>query len=535
MSKTTLASPATKTTVTRPAENPNQQISSALDGSDYRRGYELLSQKILSGGATPSDQILAGVLALQLEKEESACAHFTAALAIQPENSDALYNLALMAMANQDPNSAIKYFEHIRHNEPSNASIYNDLGVAYLEAGRLARALTMLRHALVLDPNFRAARNTAMEICLANNWHNTAQSILSVSPTDTCTSVTIAEISRWRQVVGDSAGPTSLLTRGSSLRGKKIAIFASHDAFIKDIAADLANDNQVRKFDGESLERLQDLLRWADIAWFEWCDQLLIAATTLPKSCTIVCRLHSYEAFTEMPGQVDWSKVDQVVFVNQSVRELVGPRIPSTVPTTIIYNGVDLGRFALPTDKPTTKKIGSVGYINYKKNPALLLYAFEKIYRHDSSYTLHIAGQHQDPRIELYMNNYLRRHPLPVSFDGWVNDMPAWYHDKQFVISTSLFESFHYSIAEGMACGCLPLVHDWYGADYLYPHKSLFGDPDSCFKLVKAYESADLAKVRKENRQFIAERYDQSTKVFEIRALLASLAEKSQAVSLPTL
>lgn len=534
MSKAIITSPAAKTKVTRPAENPNQQISSALDGSDYRSGYELLSQKILSGGATPSDQILAGVLALQLEKEESARAHFTAALDVQPNNSDALYNLALLSMSCQDTDSAVKYFERIRHNEPSNASIYNDLGVAYFEAGRMARALAMFRHALLLDPNYRAARNTAIEICLANNWLATAKSLLKVSDTDRCTSITRAEIGRWHEVIAVSSGPIKGATNTNHLCGKKIAIFASHDAFIKDIAADLASDNQVRKFEGDSLERLLELLRWADIAWFEWCDQLLIAATTLPKTCTIVCRLHSYEAFTEMPSQVDWSKVDQVIFVNQSVRELVAGRIPATVPTTIIYNGVDLGRFTLPTDKPTTKKIASVGYINYKKNPALLLYAFEKIYRHNPSYTLHIAGRHQDPRLELYMTNYLARHPLPVYFDGWVEDMPAWYRDKQFVISTSLFESFHYSIAEGMASGCLPLVHDWYGADYLYPKNCLFSDPDSCLELVKSYESADLAKVRKENCQFIAERYDQSTKVFEIRALLAMLAEKSHTTPLKT-
>jgi hypothetical protein len=78
-----------------------------------------------------------------------------------------------------------------------------------------------------------------------------------------------------------------------------------------------------------------------------------------------------------------------------------------------------------------------------------------------------------------------------------------------------------------MASGCLPLVHDWYGADYLYPKDCLFGDPDACLELVKKYEVADLTKVRQTNRQFIADRYDQSTKVAEIRGLLSSLAEKN--------
>jgi len=98
--------------------------------------------------------------------------------------------------------------------------------------------------------------------------------------------------------------------------------------------------------------------------------------------------------------------------------------------------------------------------------------------------------------------------------------MPSWYDDKDFVISTSLFESFHYSIAEGMASGLLPLIHNWYGARNLYPGKYLFDDPDQCLDLLKQLESSDRKKMQTENRQLILNRYNQVDKSEEISDLV---------------
>jgi len=177
----------------------------------------------------------------------------------------------------------------------------------------------------------------------------------------------------------------------------------------------------------------------------------------------------------------------------------------------------------IPHSKVLTKKIASVGYINYKKNPTLLLYCFKKIHEYDPGYSLYIAGSHQDPRIELYFQHFLQRNPLPIYFDGWIDDMPQWYRDKSFVISTSLFESFHYSIAEGMSCGLIPLIHDWYGADLLYPNEFLYSDPDDCLRLLQTIEKSDTAQTACDNRKFIQQRYSQNDKVREIEQLLSQL------------
>ena len=499
-----------------------ERVNALLAIGDAVSAYPLLKELTATSHATAQTHIIAGLTALQLDKPEEARKQFERALERDPHNVDALHNLALLAVAADQLSTAIGHLTVLKRQHPRDAGVHNDLAVLRLNRRSPERALAGFRRALRLDPNYSVARNNAMQVCLDYGWLETAKRILHSTTAENLNPVARAEISRWREILDLIQPPAPISVTDSPIMGKKIAFFATHDTFIKDIMVDLGKGNQIRRFNGETVERLQELMRWADIAWFEWCDQLLVAATRLPKTCAIICRLHSYEAFTEMPEQVDWSKVDHLVFVNRSVKEIIGARIPSTVPTSVVHNGVDLERFSLPADKPTSRKIASVGYINYKKNPALVLYCFKKLHEYNPEFTLHIAGEFQDSRIQLYVQNYLKRHPLPVFFEGWIEDMPTWYRDKQYVISTSLFESFHYSVAEGMACGVLPLIHDWYGADYLYPSEFLFGDPDACVNLVTRLEEANLRALRGANRKFIEARYERSAVTAKLSAVLAS-------------
>jgi len=75
-----------------------------------------------------------------------------------------------------------------------------------------------------------------------------------------------------------------------------------------------------------------------------------------------------------------------------------------------------------------------------------------------------------------------------------------------------------------MASGLVPLIHDWYGADNLYPQKYLFSDPDQCLELVMEFEKSGRYALAIENRNYIAGRFDQRHKVNEIMRLLFSLA-----------
>lgn len=108
---------------------------------------------------------------------------------------------------------------------------------------------------------------------------------------------------------------------------KKIAFFSTgDDKFIWDIINQLSDEYFVTKITikrNEDLHLIDKWIRWSDISWFEWCDQLAVYGSRLPiaKEKKIICRLHSYEAFTNNIINVNWQNIDKVIFVSESIKQ----------------------------------------------------------------------------------------------------------------------------------------------------------------------------------------------------------------------
>jgi tetratricopeptide (TPR) repeat protein len=508
-----------------------------LADNDLVNAYPYLDSLARLQADSPQSSIAAGLVALTLAREDEAEKHFERAVEVAPEDYDANHNLGLLSLLRGNLDKAREVFERLSRLFPDRATIYHDLAVVWGRIGNSNQVLSALEKALELDPGYEQARLQAESYAAQLGVIGGAPGQSNdAGGSDRIERPGPQERRRWLKLIGrsDATGQAPGAQGQMAIRhaaephklvGKKLLFVASQRSFLTDIINLLSRDNQVEVYEGTKVDEMMALMRGADVAWFEWCDNYLIEATRLPKMCPIVCRLHSYEAFTDMPLKVDWSKVDHLVFVNESVQTLFKAQVSEAPPMSVISNGVDLARFRIPKGKRYGKKIASIGYINYKKNPALLLYCFKKIHEYDSEYTLHIAGKHQDARIALYFEHFLRRNPLPVEFEGWVQDIPSWLADKSYVISTSLFESFHYSIAEGMASGVMPLIHNWYGADGLYPNEYLFEDPDDCLELLKRLEKEDKRQLAHRNRRFIGQRYDVYQKTEDIARLMASVVE----------
>lgn len=469
---------------------------------------------------------------------------FRTALAIDPEHADARHNLAVLLMSTNRIAQAVEQYEWLSRNAPNSAEYKNDLALALFHTGDPDRAARHWRQALRLNPNYQQARRNAVESFIESGLSDQALQILVFNEAQPGLSPTSrSDIGRWQKRLNEvfpTALPqetileaTPVARRSPVLKGRRIAILASIDSFVQEIVAHLAEHNEVRIFTKGSVERMKELMNWADLVWYECCSQLAIEGSKLDKRCQTVLRIHSYEVFTEYPQQVNWANIDHAIFVNDSVRRILAQRMPFMTPSTVIPNGLDLGRYRIDPAKRRGKKIASVGYINYKKNPALLLYCFKKIHAYDSDYTLHVAGEHQDDRIRVYWDHFLRENDLPVVFDGWVKDIPAWLGDKDYIISTSLFESFHYSIAEGMSCGLLPLIHNWFGAAETYPERYLFSDPDDCLRLLQELAQSDVRPLRSENRAFIDSHYGLEGTLTRLEELLVDvLAGQKQEASI---
>lgn len=307
---------------------------------------------------------------------------------------------------------------------------------------------------------------------------------------------------------------------------KRLTFFTGgEDSFLRDIIINLRKDYEIKFFQRGGPDEFHQLMHDTDIAWIEWCDQLAEYATRSPKMCPQIVRLHSYEMFTDLPARVDWNKIDKLVFVSKVVHDYclqkfnIRPDI-----CTVIPNGVDVNKFQIPSNKSYNKKIVYTGYINYKKGPELLLQVFKKIHDYDKKFEFYIAGEHQDERIHLYFQTMAPRLPFQIHYDGWIRNMPDYLKDKDYVISSSLFESFQYSLAEGMAQGLVPLIHSWLGSDLIYPNELIWTWPEQAVDIIKNFENIkEKEQYRDKMRNHILNNFSLDMQIAQIKGLLNEL------------
>ncbi|HGJ65033.1 TPA: glycosyltransferase, partial [bacterium] len=214
-----------------------------------------------------------------------------------------------------------------------------------------------------------------------------------------------------------------------------------------------------------------------------------------------------------------WQFVDDLIFVAPHIKDIAINQIPTIKNNTnihVIPNGVDLQKYKFK-DKQKGFNLAYVGYINHKKNPSLLLQCIKNLVDIDDRYILHIAGQHQELRFKLYFDHIIKEMKLEknVIFHGWINDINTWLEDKHFTVSTSVLESFCHGIADAMACGLKPIIHNFIGAKELYPQKYIFNTVSDFSKMVLSDEYNPI-----EYREYIENNYSQDNQLKEIDKIL---------------
>ena len=315
----------------------------------------------------------------------------------------------------------------------------------------------------------------------------------------------------------------------TALTKKKIVFFVKDgmNNFFEDIIMRLDGEYWTRKISVTDIAQLETGMEWADICWFEWCDDIIASASAMPvcRNKKVICRLHRYEAFTRYPARVIWESVDKLVIVTPHLKELLEknfPGISKRVDIVVIENGVDLDRYSFKK-RDAGYNIAMVGYLHSRKNPVMLLQIIKKLVETDKRYKLFIAGRFQEQLLRLYWEYQVIRMGLSdnVIFDGWQRDISSWLEDKNYLLSTSIHESFGYGIAEAMARGIKPVIHDFLNADEIWDKRFLFNTVDEAVDMIldDSYDSEAY-------RDFIKSRFNLDDKVAEIRKLLSELMEK---------
>ncbi|HPV01404.1 MAG TPA: CDP-glycerol glycerophosphotransferase family protein [Clostridiales bacterium] len=418
---------------------------------------------------------------------------------------------------------AMRALAKLDENMPNDPDVCSMMAVIHIVEGKLDKAEEAINRGLVKDTvQFDLLFNLAYIYELKNELEKALDLYLRAE--------SAARNADHRQNVRSAIERIRSIDDSITVTPKKKIVFFVKDGmnnFFEDILVKLEGEYWTRKISVSDLSQIEEGIEWADICWFEWCDELIVNASRIPaaRNKKIICRLHRYEAFTQYPANVVWESVDKLIVVTPHLKELLEmnfPGISKRVDIAVIENGVDLEKFSYKK-RDKGFNVAMIGYIHSRKNPVMLLQIINKLVKTDSRYKLYIAGHFQDKLIKLYWEYQIERMGLTdnVIFDGWQEDISSWLEDKNYLLSTSIHESFGYGIAEAMARGVKPVIHDFLYADEIWDKNFLYNTVDEAVNMI-----LDDDYCSETYRDYIKNRFSLDDKVNTIKKLLNELMEQ---------
>ena len=226
------------------------------------------------------------------------------------------------------------------------------------------------------------------------------------------------------------------------------------------------------------------------IVWVEWLlTQACLLSQIQNKKFKLICRLHSFEYFYKdniYIKSTNFLNIDKLILVNDwfKYKLIQNFNIPES---KIITIPILFTEYSNKNIDNRQKNLGMVG-INSLTNKGIdkILDIFEKIYKIDPSYKLHIKGGEikkyaknpflsDSESLALYnstiqkINTYKDKYPEHIIFHPHTNnggeDMETFYNQIGFLLCASIYESFHCAIMEAGSSGCIPINYDHFQKD----------------------------------------------------------------------
>jgi hypothetical protein len=252
-------------------------------------------------------------------------------------------------------------------------------------------------------------------------------------------------------------------------------------------------------------------LDWADTVWVEWCTNTAAMLTAVdPGSARVVLRLHSFEVFTEFPHLIDPSRIDDLVYVSEHLRdytEAVAPQLAGATRSSVLINTMDLRGYERPKPDSARFTVGLVGISAIAKDPRWAVQVLRILRQHDERYRLLLIGSDLDGHRSQAGKQYQRwfeadlRELEPsgaILRYGPTDDVRAALADVGVILSSSVRESFHCGLVEGAASHAVPVVRDWpffaggrHGARTLFPADWVVDTPEQAAERILATTSSD--------------------------------------------
>ena len=279
--------------------------------------------------------------------------------------------------------------------------------------------------------------------------------------------------------------PSTILIAGHDLKFAKPILEVMKEMGISVLVDRWENHN---KFDAEKSRRL---LAQADAVWCEWAlGNIEWYSKAVKEGTPLFVRYHLQERNYDYLSNSDQSKITNVSFVckhyENHAREI--KQIDENTQTSVIPNVLRVkGNYLRKNDNYS---IGFVGMVPSRKRLDLALDLIEYLLQYDSRYTLKVVGKRpeeyswlmkRDEEKQYYdaIQKRISANPLlesKVEYLGFVDDIREFYSSVGHVVSTSDFESFHLTLADGPIHGAAAHTLPWDGSSDIYTEAWLNDD-----------------------------------------------------------
>lgn len=270
-------------------------------------------------------------------------------------------------------------------------------------------------------------------------------------------------------------------------------------------------------------EHLGDDLAWADAVFVDWCTVAPVLLTLVDPPARVVVRLHSVEAFSLWPQLVDFSRVDDLVFVSDHIRELTVASVPgvsaaldrregldgSLLRTHVVPLAMRLDRFARPKADAARFTVGLIGWSAVAKDPLWALEVARLLHARDERYRLLLIGHEFNAAASEAAQRYGEQlGPVLAELEAagaverrpHTGDVPGALQEIGVLLSSSVREGCHTAVMEGAASGAVPVVRDWpffaameHGAATLYLPEWVVPTPVAAVERILATTADDAA------------------------------------------
>lgn len=241
-----------------------------------------------------------------------------------------------------------------------------------------------------------------------------------------------------------------------------------------------------------------DLHKASDLVFVDACDNnARVASANRFADSRLAIRAIDIEAWVGQPGAVQWENVDNLIFGAKHIQKLVDSYVPfQDYPDLQIDHipfGVDLRKWSYKERKPG-RNVAFVAHRWTAKGLGLLVQVMARL----KGYKFYLLGdESREKWLHYYFNHMVETLRLDVFKEERVDDVDQWLDDKDYLLVTSMKESFSYVAAEAAAKGIKPVIHNFWGADNIWPEAWLWNTIDGCVGniLLGHYDSSEYRDV----------------------------------------